>query len=67
MQKLYKQSKATGFDSIDMLALVDMRLGDVYRRLGQLSKADRHYNAAHSVVTELPKYLAVASQTVSLL
>jgi hypothetical protein len=48
-----------------MLALVDMRLGDVYRRLGQLSKADQRYKAAHSAVSELPKYLAVANRTVS--
>eukprot|EP00026_Physarum_polycephalum_P000100 Phypoly_transcript_00100.p1 GENE.Phypoly_transcript_00100~~Phypoly_transcript_00100.p1 ORF type:complete len:1510 (-),score=269.98 Phypoly_transcript_00100:2402-6901(-) len=47
-----------------MLALVDMRLGDVYRRLGQLSKAEQHYNAAHNSVAELPKFLAVASRSV---
>jgi hypothetical protein len=46
-----------------MMALIDMRLGDVCRREGKLVKATRHYSSALEAIQSLPPLL-VASYSV---
>lgn len=47
-----------------MNALVDMRLGDVYRREGKLTKALKSYSAARAAITELQQFVPSASNGV---